>query len=234
MDKCITMGTISAGSGHGVNLLGRRDKRNLVPQYIYLGFLNRREALGRPGEAMGKLREGSKNQEDCALPQSPSDWIHLVLWNEIFLWKRNPWQKWRTPSEKDQNEIFGMTDGLPVYFLSDHYENRSTSYVLCGPKTPPKQLNDWHPSFLFFVVNKHAYHGANRTALPPGYMWNNFEWFSVGLAESWFGIDQMEIKWSPLNCLLLELLCLCCPISQNPPSVSSPFPKTLHISWLLP
>jgi hypothetical protein len=32
MDKCITMGTISAGSGHGVNLLGRRDKRDLVPQ----------------------------------------------------------------------------------------------------------------------------------------------------------------------------------------------------------
>ena len=187
---------------------------------------------------MGTLREGSQNQEDCALPQPSSDWIHLVLWNEIFSQKRNPWQKLRTPSEKEKNEIFGMTDGLPIFFLSEDYENWSTRYVLCGPKPPPKQLNDWHPSFLFFVVNKHAYHGANRIALPPRIYVEQLRVVFCGVGRkliwNWSNGDQMISTKLPRP--HLELLCLCHPISisQNPPSVSSPFPKTLHISWLLP
>lgn len=141
------------------------------------------------------------------------------------IWERAKWDLW--------NDRW-----IAYSFLSEDYENWSTRYVLCGPKPPPKQLNDWHPSFLFFVVNKHAYHGANRIALPPRIYVEQLRVVFCGVGRkliwNWSNGDQMISTKLPRP--HLELLCLCHPISisQNPPSVSSPFPKTLHISWLLP
>ncbi len=55
-----------------------------------------------------------------------------------------------------------------IKLLQEHYEYLGRSYLVQIP--PPEKLYNWHPTFLFFIVNKCAYHGTDSAALLPGCM----------------------------------------------------------------
>ncbi len=105
---------------------------------------------------------------------------------------------------------------------------------LLGPNPPPDQLNDWHLTFLFFIVDKPAYHGADSAALLPRCMQNIIHkaFSALGRAKRWFGTGWVEMKWSPLNQFHLDSFLHSIP--PNYPSFLSPPPQTVHISWLFP
>ena len=51
---------------------------------------------------------------------------------------------------------------------------------------------------------------------------------ALGWAESWFGTDQVKMKWSPPNCFHPPTL-FCCPISQNCPCLLSNPPQIVGV-----
>ncbi len=114
--------------------------------------------------------------------------------------------------------------------LPEHYKTLCESYMSQIP------LPTAWSTFLFFIIIKHAHHGAHSTAYLPGHMWNRSHalvalgwaenlmltmepilqpyfkdtcgigsraFAALGWVESWFGIDQVEMEWSPPNCFYL-------------------------------
>ena len=98
----------------------------------------------------------------------------------------------------------------------------------------PSQPTEWltHNLPLFYNINKHAYHGANSAALLPGSMWNKFQCFFCS------GVDR-KLIWNWLSgdevipTKLPPPWPFCCLFPQNCPSISSPSPQTVDVSWLL-
>ena len=99
-------------------------------------------------------------------------------------------------------------------------------------------LADWttdtSKKLPLFIINKHAFyvvpiaqpHSQDTCGIGSG------PFSALGWPEGWFGIDWVEMKWSPPHRLHLDIFCHSFP--QNLPSLPSSSPQTAHISWLLP
>ncbi len=148
--------------------------------------------------------ENAINTHSLAVLQPPFRLNSVVFAKWNISSKKKPITKMKKTLWKSLTRSFWRYMGCLSKFLSEHYEKLSTSSM--GWTPPPKRLTNWHFSFLFFIVIKHAHHGADSAALLPGHMWNRIPcvFATRGCAESWFGIDQVEMKWSPPNCFHLD------------------------------
>jgi hypothetical protein len=160
----------------------------------------------------------------CRWFSPPSDCIQF-----FFSVKKKLHEKWRKLYERVKQELSNGMICLSK-FSREHYENLGRSYLVRIP--PPEKLNNWQLTFLFFIVNKCAYHGANSAALLPESMQNRFPCVyrpGVGGRLIWIwlsGYQWISTQSIPPR-LFSEVLS-----PKSPLSLVSSSPNC-HISWLL-
>ncbi len=167
------------------------------------------------------------------LPRTPYvlNWVQFEKKN-MFLWKIKIKQKWKKPPEREKWDLSNGT-WFACIFLSKHEEKWGESYMrqtpLCATLTDTEYVCP-----LIGPLN-HAHHGANSAALLPGWICriDSCAFAAMGWADGWFGID---IEWRSIDLHLINavLTLFRGSIPPNCPSLLSPPPQTVHISWLLP